>query len=98
MALYPSEPRRCTEKSSRRLWMSELAGLLLSAGGFGGAPLSWTSLQAASPVPRSLSIGASDLYAIFKEEIAAGYHDNVYRTLGNQLQLDGASYIEVSRA
>ncbi len=46
----------------------------------------------------SLSTGASDLHEIFKGEIAADFKDNVYASLGNRLQLDGKSYVQVSRA
>ena len=46
----------------------------------------------------SLSAGASDLHDIFKGEVLANFRDNVYASLGNKLQLDGESYVQVSRA
>jgi hypothetical protein len=88
------------EKSSRRAWLSEIAGLFWSAVGAATVPsmLHLDCLHAASNGARSLARGLSDLYDMFKGEVAANFHDNVYQSLGNQFQLDGVSYLQVSRA
>ncbi|MFN7996406.1 MAG: CehA/McbA family metallohydrolase [Bryobacteraceae bacterium] len=92
-------PPRDSENPSRRAWLSEIAGLFLSTGISRTLPLLSSLSSAAASTPLiSFSQAASDLHGIFGGEIAANFHDNVYSTLGNQLQLDGIPYLQVSRA
>src|SRR5581483_2598496 len=93
-------PPRDSEHPSRRAWLSEVAGLFLSTAIPRTLPLlgSRSSAGAALTRLKSLSPAASDLHDIFGGEILANFHDNVYSTLGNQLQLDGIPYLQVSKA
>lgn len=85
---------------SRRGFIGTASAFLVSAGQFLRSPLrAWARPVPAQSGPTpSLNQESLDLQAIFVEEIRPNYQDNVYAWQGNKLQLDGESYVEVSRA
>ena len=92
--------RQSKKPPSRRSILSLVAGFTLPLIYSLRKPFSCAanSLLAKVRPELSLSAGASDLNDILKDEILANFKDNVYASLGNKLQLDGESYVQVSRA